>query len=166
MGPLGVSKVMPSMAAISFSVSVPPAFSMAATTARCRRKPARGEEVRRRVEALLVLGHEPVVHRVLREVVVVVDGALHAGIVLVDLHGGQDVAAGRDLDAEALGLQVGDLGQRVLARPDDVDDLLARLVLQRVEQALRRSGEVGGVLRAHIPRTPPSRSGGSRRAPS
>ena len=33
MGPFGVSKVMPSMVLISFSVSVPPAFSMAVSAA-------------------------------------------------------------------------------------------------------------------------------------
>ena len=63
--------------------------------------------------------------------------AFHAGIILVDLHGRQDVAAGRELDAEALGLQVGELRQRMLAGPDEADDLLARLVLERVEEALR-----------------------------
>src|SRR3712207_8847528 len=31
--------------------------------------------------------------------------------------------------------------------PDDGDDLLPRLVLQRIEQALRRGREIGGVLR-------------------
>ncbi|MND08535.1 hypothetical protein D3C83_312130 [compost metagenome] len=39
MVPLGVSKLMPSMAAISFSVSVPPAFLMASTTALAAAKP-------------------------------------------------------------------------------------------------------------------------------
>ena len=92
----------------------------------CGGEAAGGEEVRRRVEALLVLGDEPVVHRVLREGIVVIDRAFHAGIILVDLHGRQDVAARRELDAEALGLQVGDLRQRMRAGPDDVDDLACR----------------------------------------
>ena len=37
--PLGVSKLMPSIAAISFSVSVPPAFLSASTTAMPAAKP-------------------------------------------------------------------------------------------------------------------------------
>ena len=124
------------------------------------REAAGGEEVRRRVEALLVLGDQPVVHRVLRDVVVVVGRAFHAGELLVGRHRRQDVAAGRDLDAEALRVHVlrawsADAG----AGPDDPDDLAARLVLQRVEQALRRRGEVGGGRPARIPRATMRRAG-------
>lgn len=106
---------------------------------------ARGEEVRRRVEALLVLGDQPVVHRVLRDLVEVVGGAFHAGQALIGGECRQDVAAGGELDAVALRIHVLELGQRIAgAGPDHPDHLAARLVLQRVEQALADRGEVGG----------------------
>src|SRR5690606_1307568 len=106
---------------------------------------AGGEEVRRRAVALLVLGHEPLVDRVLRDVVVVIGRAFHARELLVRGHGREDVAAGGDLDAVALEVEVGDL-ERVAAAagPDDPDDLAARFVLERVDQTLRTGGEVGG----------------------
>jgi hypothetical protein len=58
---------------------------------------------------LVVVGHQPLVDRVLRDAEVVVQRAFHAGEVLVGHHRRQDVAAGGQLDAVALGLQVGDL---------------------------------------------------------
>ena len=72
--------------------------------------------------------------------------ALGAGELLPGVHHRQDVAARRELDAEALGLHVGELGQRMRAGPDDADDLAARLVLERVEQALRRTAVKSVVL--------------------
>ncbi len=112
------------------------------------RHAAGGEEVRRPAEALLVLGDEPVVHRVLGDLVVVVGGAFHAREGLVGLQRGEDVAAGGELDAEAVGLHGVDLGERIAAAgPDHPDDLAALLVLQRVEEALADGGEVRRVLR-------------------
>ncbi len=49
-----------------------------------------------------------------------------------------------DLDVVALQVEVGDLERVAGAGPDDPDHLAARLVLQRVDQALRAGGEVGG----------------------
>ncbi len=90
------------MAAISFSVSVVPAFLSASTTAMPAAMPPAVKKSGGAVVALLVLGHQPVVHRVLGDVVVVIGGALHAGQLLVGLERRQDVAAGGELDAEAL----------------------------------------------------------------
>src|SRR3546814_18581868 len=59
----------------------------------------------------------------------------------------RSVAARRDLDAIALRLQVGDLGQRMRTGPDDRNDLATLLVFQRVEHALRGCREVGGLSR-------------------
>ncbi|MNI55710.1 hypothetical protein D3C73_1106750 [compost metagenome] len=95
--------------------------------------------------AFLVFGHEPIVDGIFRNAVVVVRGAFHAGQRLKRRHRGQRVAAGGDFDAEALGVQVRDLERVAGARPKDEDDLAARLVLQRIEQALCARGEVGGV---------------------
>src|SRR5208337_123657 len=56
--------------------------------------------------------------------------------------------AGRKLDPVAAGVEIGELVERIAAaRPDDPDDLAARLVLERVEQALGGRGEVGRVRR-------------------
>src|ERR1017187_4093273 len=107
----------------------------------------RREEVGGRLEPLLVLRHEPLVDRVLRNVVVVIGGALHAGEGLVRRERRQDVAAGRDLDAVALRVEVGDLEGVSGAGPVDEDDLPALLVLERVEEALRAGREVGRVRR-------------------
>src|SRR5262249_57873130 len=57
-------------------------------------KTSRHEEVGRSTEALLVLGLEPVVHRVGGKVVVVIDSTLGAGELLPRIHDGKDVAAG------------------------------------------------------------------------
>ena len=59
-------------------------------------------------------------------------------------HRRQDVAAGGDLDAVALQVEVGDLERVAGAGPDDPDHLAAGLVLQRVDHALGAGGEVGG----------------------
>jgi hypothetical protein len=112
---------------------------------------AGGEEVGRRLELLVVHGHQRFVDRVLGDAEVVVGGAFHAGEVLVGGHGRQDVAAGGDLDAVALQVQVGDLERRRAAGPDDEDHLAAGLVLELVDQALDAGGEVGGAA-AGIPR--------------
>ena len=133
---------------MSFSVSVDLAFSTAVDDRHRRGEAAGGEEVRRRVEALLMLGDQPVVHRILGDVVIVIGRALEAGEALVGGERGQDVAAGRKLDAVAAGVEIGELVERIAAaRPDDPDDLAAGLILQRVEQALRGGGEIGGVDR-------------------
>ena len=75
---------------------------------------------------------------------IVIGRAFHSGQRLVCRHRGQDVAAARQLDAETARVHVLQLGQRCRAGPDHPDDLAARLVLQRIEQALRRRCEVGG----------------------
>ena len=81
---------------------------------------------------------------------------LSSNIAQVDIHAEQvaalpgdeqDVAAGRHFDAEAAGIEVGDLERVARAGPDDPDDLAARLVLELVDQPLSAGGEVGGVLR-------------------
>jgi hypothetical protein len=93
-----------------------------------------------------VLGDEPVVHRVLGDAVVIVGRAFHAGEALVGGQRREDVAAGRQLDAVAAGVEVHELVHRIAAAgPQHPDDLAARLVLERVEQALGDGGEVGGV---------------------
>ncbi len=90
-----------------------------------------------------MLGDQPLVHRVLRNVVVVIGRAFHAGQPLVSRQGGEDVAAGRKLDAVALRVHVLQRGQGIGgARPDHPDDLASRLVLERFEQALAGRGEV------------------------
>jgi len=59
--------------AISFSVSVDFALVTAATTAIPGREASGGEEVRRRVEALwCAFGDEPVIHRVLGDLIVII----------------------------------------------------------------------------------------------
>jgi hypothetical protein len=61
------------------------------------------------------------------------------------VHLRQDVAAGRQLDVEALRPHVDELGERMHARPDEADDAAARALAQAREQALGIGGEVGGV---------------------
>ena len=78
---------------------------------------AGGEEIRRRVEALLVLGDQPVVDRVLGDLVIVIGRALQAGEPLVGRERRQDVAAGRELDAVAAGVEIAELVQRIRRRP-------------------------------------------------
>ncbi len=64
------------------------------------------------------------------------------------LHHRQDVAARRQLDAVALRLEIRDLGQWMRTGPDERDDLTAGLVFERIEQPLRRRGEIRGILRS------------------
>ena len=59
--------------------------------------------------------------------------AFHTRELLVGDHRRQDVAAGGDLDAVALQVEVGDLERVAGAGPDDPDHLAAGLVLQRVD---------------------------------
>ena len=109
-----------------------------------RAEAAGREEVWRGLELLVVRGHHGFVHGVLGDAEVVVRGAFHAGEVLVRSHGGQDVAAGGDLDAIALEVHVSDLERVACTGPDDEDDLAAGHVLELVDQALGTGGEVGG----------------------
>ena len=91
--------------------------------------------------------HHGFVDRVLRDAEVVIGGAFHAGKLLVGGHGRQDVAAGGDLDAVALQVQINNLEWVAGAGPDDEDDLAPGLVLELVDQALGTGGEVGGRCR-------------------
>ena len=133
---------------MSFSVSVPPAFWIAADRRHRRREPARGEEVRGLVEALLMLADQPVVDRILRDLVVVVRAADQA-LEILGLHGlehVEDVASGREGDPELVQPIRHQLPERpALPGPDDEDVLGARLVLEGPDDLLDRSGEIGCV---------------------
>ena len=108
-----------------------------------------GEEVRGGVVTLHVLLHEPVVDLVLGGFEVIEAGAFHAGELGVAHQCRQNVAAGGQLDAEAVRLQVLDTAQRVGAAGPDGEDVFALLtavaILQGAEQTLGGGGEVGGV---------------------
>src|SRR6266540_5908156 len=85
-----------------------------------------GEEVRRLLEALHVLGHEPRVDGVLGNLVVVVRATDHTFevVALEGLEDVEDVAAARNRDAALVDLARHELSVRpALARPDDRDVL-------------------------------------------
>src|SRR6266540_7065211 len=115
-----------------------------------RREATAGEEVGRLLEALLVLGHEPGVDRILRDLVVVVGAADHPleVVALESLQHVEHVAAARDYDAALVELARDQLGiGAALARPDDGDVLRALRVLERAQDLLDGRGEVGRVPR-------------------
>ena len=76
--PLAVSNSMPSVAAMSFSVSVGFRPLDDGDDRHRRRKADRGEEVRWRVETLLMSG-KPVVDRILRDVEIVIGDTREIG---------------------------------------------------------------------------------------
>ena len=95
-----------------------------------------------------MVGYEPFIGFVFRDAKVVIQRAFHAGEVFVSHHGGQDVAAGRQFNAEALlQIHIGDFWKRRgAARPAHRDVFLAWLIFELVNDALKAGGEVG---RAH-----------------
>ena len=109
-----------------------------------------GEEIRRCVKALLVLGNEPIIDLVLWRFIVIVDRAFHARNPLVGRQHRQYVAACRNLDAEARRIHAAERSHRVAGTGNiDQDDLAARLVLERIEQPLAYRSVIGGLQR-HI----------------
>ena len=110
------------------------------------RKTPGGEEVRRCLELLVMLGHHRLVHGVFRDAEVVIQRAFHAGEALVGHHGGQDVAPRRELDAVALfQIKVCNFGEwRWCARPAHRQVLVAGLVFELVDDALQARREISG----------------------
>ena len=108
------------------------------------REAAGREEVRRCLELAVMTRHHRFIDRVLRNAEVVIRRPFHARQILVRGHRRQDVAAGRDLDAVALQVEIDDLERVAGTGPDDPDDLAPGLVLELVDQALRAGREVGG----------------------
>ena len=77
---------------------------------------------------------QPVVHRVFRETIVIVDRALNSSQEVPPLlQDRKKIAAGGELDAVTFRFEVDNLGDRIGTGPNDDDEFAAGPVLERVE---------------------------------